>query len=160
MKIPRRTIAFGLGLWLAAGFAAPPTFAAAQEAAPVGAGAARVWFLRPLDASNGYVVGSDPEIYANGGPVAALAAGTAFFRDFPAGTYRFTVEPYGQPTGAADTVMLAPGSETYLQIQWAATWEEGYPEGSGLDSHSFFVLPMSPQLAQAYLPTVTDLGQR
>jgi hypothetical protein len=38
----------------------------------------------------------------------------------------------------------------------------GYPSGGGRggQSHSFFVLNMSPQLAQAYLPTLNDLGRR
>ena len=123
------------------------------------AGAARVWFLRPAGA-NSSALGAAPMIYANGTPIAALPAGSNFFRDFPAGTYQFTVQPYGEPTGAADSVRLAPGSETYLQVQWAATWEEGYPGGRGPDSHSFFVLTMSPQLAQAYLQTLSYLGQR
>jgi hypothetical protein len=36
----------------------------------------------------------------------------------------------------------------------------GYPSGRGANSHSFFVLTMAPQLAQAYLPTLTYLGPR
>jgi hypothetical protein len=46
------------------------------------------------------------------------------------------------------------------EVQWAPTWEEGYPSGGGDLSHSFFVLNLSPQLAQAYLPNLTDLGGR
>jgi hypothetical protein len=39
------------------------------------------------------------------------------------------------------------------------TWEMGYPStGKGGQSHSFFVLNMAPQLAQAYLPTLNYLG--
>jgi hypothetical protein len=143
------------------GLASPQAIAAPDAQSASGSSAtARVWFLRPLDAISGDVMGAAPEVYANGAPLTALPAGTKFYRDLPAGTYRFTVQPYGQPTAAADTVRLAPGSETYLQVQWVPTWEEGYPDGSGLDSHSFFVLTMSPQLAQAYLPTLTYLGQR
>ena len=89
-----------------------------------------------------------------------LPAGTDFYRDFAAGTYQFTVQSYGLPTSQADTVQLAPGTQTYLQVQWAPTWEAGYAPGTGDDSHSFFVLTMSPQLAGAYLPSLTYLGQR
>ena len=42
--------------------------------------------------------------------------------------YSFTVQPYGLPAGQADTAQLAPGTQTYLEIQWLASWEEGYPE--------------------------------
>ncbi len=71
-------------------------------------------------------------------------------------TYRFTVQPYGLPTGQTDTVSLAPGSQTYLQIQWAGSWQYGYPEaGWGFKPNTFVVTTMSPQLAQAYLPTLT-----
>lgn len=142
---------FSLGLAVLS--AMPVRAMAAPETGPpaVRAGTARVWFFRPLDGTNGNVEGAAPEIYANGTPIAALSAGSKFFRDFPAATYQLTVQPYGEPTGAADSVPLEPGSETYLQVQWAATWEEAYPGGSGPDSHSFFILAMSPQLAQAYL---------
>lgn len=66
------------------------------------------------------------------------------------------MQPYGLPTGQADTVQLAPGTQTYLEIQWLASWEEGYPEaGWGFAPNTFGILIMSPQLAQAYLRTLT-----
>ena len=56
---------------------------------------------------------------------------------------------------------VTPGSQTYLEVQWVPTWEMGYPStGKGGQSHSFFVLNMAPQLAQAYLPTLNYLGRR
>jgi hypothetical protein len=162
MNLCHRMIPFVFGLCLAAlGSTSAPAIAAPDTGSPpASAGTGRIWFLRPFDATNGYVVGAAPEIYANGTPIAALPAGTKFFRDFPAGTYQFTVQPYGQPTTAANTVQVQPGSETYLQVQWVPTWEEGYPAEGGLDSHSFFVLTTSPQLAQVYLATLTYLGER
>jgi hypothetical protein len=139
----------------------PEAHAAALEMQTTAPGTSRVWFLRPAGSADGNVWGASPMIYANGTPVAAIPPGAGFYRDFTAGTYRFTVEPYGLPTGNADTVQLAPGTQTYLEVQWAPTWEEGYPSGGrGGESHSFFVLNMSPQLAQAYLPSLTYLGQR
>jgi hypothetical protein len=55
---------------------------------------------------------------------------------------------------------LAPGSQTYLEIQWVPTWEMGYASGGqGDQSHAFFVLNMAPQLAQAYLQTLHYLGR-
>jgi len=137
---------------------APETVAAAAEAqtTAIAPGMARVWFLRPAGSLAGNVWAAAPMIYANGAPIGDIPAGTEFYRDFRSGTYSFTVQPYGLPTGQADTVQLAPGTQTYLEIQWLASWEEGYPEaGWGFAPNTFGILAMSPQLAQAYLPTLT-----
>ena len=134
-----------------------PVEAAAEPQVPALApGMARVWFLRPAGSLNGNVWAASPVIYANGASIGDIPAGAEFYRDFRPGTYRFTVQPYGLPTGAADTVYLAPGTQTYLEIQWLASWEEGYPEaGYSFAPNTFGILTMSPQLAQAYLPTLT-----
>ena len=102
-------VLLGLGLLVLANLV-PQTVAAAAEAqAP---GTARVWFLRSAGSLNGNVRAAEPEIYANGAPVGDIPIGSKFYRDFRPGTYRFTVQSYGLPTGAADTVYLALG--TYL----------------------------------------------
>jgi hypothetical protein len=137
--------------------------AALPSAGPAAANqaTARVWFLRPTSGPGGDVWGASPTVYVNGSPIGAIPPNSAFYRDFAPGTYSFSVEPYGTPTGDADTVTLAPGSQNYLNIQWVETWEMGYPStGKGDQSHSFFVVNMAPQLAQAYLPTLNDLGAR
>jgi hypothetical protein len=131
---------------------AAPDTAQASAQSP---GAARVWFLRPA-ASNSYAYGAAPMIYANGTPVAEIPANAGFYRDFAPGTYRFTVQPYGSPNKKADTVQLAPGTQTYLEVQWIPTWEEGYASGR----NSFFVVNMSPQIAQDWLPALNLIGQR
>jgi hypothetical protein len=71
----------------------------------------------------------------------------------PAFTYTFTVEPYGGlPTGQADTVRLAPRTQTYLQVQWLPSWQVGYPEATWSDApNTFGILTMSAHLAQAYI---------
>ena len=146
-------VLLGLGLLVLANLV-PQTVAAAAEAqAP---GTARVWFLRSAGSVNGNVWAAEPEIYANGAPVGDIPVGSKFYRDFRPGTYRFTVQSYGLPTGAVDTVYLAPGTQTYLEIEWLASWQEGYPEaGYNFAPNTFGILTMSPQLAQAYLPTLT-----
>jgi hypothetical protein len=121
-------------------------------------GQARVWFLRPGSPA-AEVYGAAPAVCADGARIADIPVSTAFYHDFTPGLHRFTVQPYGLTTGAADTVQLAPGTQTYLEIQWDPAWQEGYPD-QGYLSRSFFVLNLSPQLAQAYLPTLTDLGRR
>ena len=100
-------------------------------------------------------------IFANGANVADSPPGTEFFRDFPPGDYKFTVEPIGLPTPQAASVQLAAGTQSYLQVQWVASWQFGYPEADySFAPNTFAVLTASPQVAQAYLPTVTYLGQR
>src|ERR1700757_387147 len=119
----------GLSFVVLANLAPHAVVAAAEVETPALApGMARVWFLRPAGSLNGNVWASSPEIYANGARIGDIPAGAEFYRDFRPGAYRFTVQPYGLPTGAADTVQLAPGAETYLEIQWVGSWEEGYPE--------------------------------
>jgi hypothetical protein len=117
-----------LSLFLGTLASLAPQPAAAAEAQTPAPGMARVWFLRSAGSLNGNVWAAEPEVYANGAPVGDIPAGSKFYRDFRPGTYRFTVQSYGLPTGAADTVYLAPGARTYLEIQWLASWEEGYPE--------------------------------
>jgi hypothetical protein len=130
---------------------------------PAPSGMARVWFFRGWDAPSGqkFVYGATPTVYANGAPIGELPVGSAFFRDFPSGTYKFTVEPYGLPTPQAITLQLAAGAQDYLQAQWVASWEFGYPEaGFGFATNTFAILTTPPQVAQAYLPTLAYLGQR
>jgi hypothetical protein len=151
-----------LGLLILAGSVAPAMAAAPQ--ASLGApspGTTRVWFLRSdtPDASN-TLYGAVPEIYANGTPVGSIPHSSRFYRDFAPGTYRFTVQSYGLPNDQADTVQLAPGSVSYVWVEEAPPWQFGYVGHGGSNRRSFFVYNMSPQLAQAYFPATTDLGQR
>jgi hypothetical protein len=125
--------------------------------------AARVWFFRGWDSLSGQgnVYAAAPTIFANGQPVGDIPTGTEFFHDFAPGTYTFTVEPYGLPTPQAVTLRLAAGKQSYLQVQWVASWEFGYPEADfRFAPNTFAVLTVQPQLAQAYLATLTNLGQR
>jgi hypothetical protein len=125
-------------------------------------GSARVWVLRQSDPANGNAEAAAPMVFANGAAVGRSPAGSAFYRDFALGTYTFKVEPYGGlPTEQASTVQLAAGTQNYLQVQWLPSWEVGYPEADfSFAPNTFGILTMSPQVAQAYLPTLTYLGQR
>ena len=77
-------------------------------------GSARAWFLHPESSTIG-AYGASPMIYANDAPIGALPANSAFYRDFPAGTYRFTVERYGIPADRPVTAQLTPGTKPYLE---------------------------------------------
>jgi hypothetical protein len=117
---------------------------------------ARVWFFRQSDPQRGNVEAGAPIIYANGAPIGEIREGTAFFHNFRPGKYRFTVQPFGTPSREHDTLQLAPGTQTYVQIQWEGNWETGSTAGGS----SFTVLTSSPLVAQQYLPGLTNLGQR
>src|SRR5271157_3062857 len=110
----------GLCLLVLASCGAPgsglQTYAPVAAAAP---GMARVWFLRTKDPQEQF---GDPIIYANGNQVGHSVPGVAFYHDFPPGTYAFTVQSYGLPTGYKDMVQLAPGTDTYLEILWGGSW--------------------------------------
>jgi hypothetical protein len=150
---------FGLCMLALAGVApqADATGATAQ-APPLEAGMARVWFLRPssdrLD-----IASADPIVYANGTPVGQIAANSDFYRDLAPGTYRFTVQPYGAPTGESATLQLTAGTQSYLEVEWAPRWDFGYASsGAGTADHTFAVFRMTPQLANMYLPSLTYRG--
>lgn len=152
-----RPILIGLGLLIIAGCAPPttttPSLAQITALTP---GMARVWFLRQPNPPSREAEAATPMIYANGTALADSKEGTAFFHDFPPGSYKFTVQAYGTPAGESDRLQLAPGMQSYLQVQAVPNWEQGSSAGGW----SFAPLTMSPQLAQQYLPTMTNLGRR
>ena len=153
----RASLWFSLGLLALVGCTPRSQVAGSQpEIPPLEPGMARVWFFRQSDPAWGNVAAGRQIIYANGAPVGQIEQGTAFFHNFPPGKYRFTVEPYGTPTREHDTLQLAPGTQNYVQVQWEANWEANRTGGGS----SFTVLTSSPEVAQQYLPTLTNLGQR
>jgi len=121
---------------------------------PLQPGMARVWVLR-MPSEAGFISGADPMVYANGAPLAQSTVFTVYYHDFPPGIYRFTVQAYGTPANLVDTVALAPGTETYLQVEAVANWQMGSTAGGA----SFAVMTMSPQEAKPYLPTMKYLGE-
>jgi nitrate reductase NapE component len=126
---------------------------ALQAYAPVAAqppGTARVWFMHVNDPQE---QAGDPIIYANGNQVGRSIPGIAFYHDFPPGTYAFTVQSYGLPTGTKDVVQLAPGTQTYLEILWGGSWLIGTAGGA-----TYYVRTLPPELASAYLHMLTDKG--
>lgn len=164
MRRHRLTLSILFGLMLVATACAQPTASTVSQAQvpPLKPGTGRVWFLRASESPQfGAVQAFSPMIYANGEPVAAIPVATGFYRDFAPGTYRFTVQPLGLPTPQATTLQLAAGTQSYLQVDWVASWTQGYaPASWNFSPNTFAILSMSPQLALAYLPTLGYLGER
>ena len=147
----------GFGLLTLAGCAAQQREASWQDASipPLQPNQARVWVLR-MPSQAGLITGADPMVYVNGASLAKTPLSTVYYHDFQPGTYRFTVQPFGTPTREHDTLQLEPGTQTYVQVQWEPAWEANRVGGGS----SFTVLTSSPEVAQQYLPTLTNLGQR
>lgn len=147
-----------LGVGVATSASAQTIAAAANADNP---GSARVWFLWTSDSIVGADTGATPTVYVNGTPLGALRGGSTFFHDFSPGTYRFTVDSYGLPNDKSTTLQLVPGTQNFLQVQYQPTWQQGIPGGGWKPTdRAFFIVPMPPQLAQAYLPTLTNFGAR
>ncbi len=146
----------GLGMLALVGCAIPQTGSVTPASAPaLGPGMTRVWVLRQPSSPGGNIAASDPMVYVDGAPLARSPEGTVFFHDLPAGTYRFTVQPYGTPTNYVDTLQLTQGMVAYVQVEPVPNWEIG-----GIGGGSFIVATMSPQEAEAYMPLVKNLGAR
>ena len=147
-------LGFGLLPLLSCG--PPGGGSALQSYAPVAAqppGTARVWFMHTNDPQEQF---GDPIIYANGNQVGRSIPGIAFYKDFPPGTYAFSVQSYGinaaRPVNQ-DTIQLAPGSQTYLEILSGGSWLTGTAGGG-----TYFVRTLPPELDHAYLQMLTDKG--
>jgi hypothetical protein len=142
--------------------AAGPVTAVAASGSDLPRGAARVWFLRQSDPF-GAIQAATPMVFANGTPIGRSLPNNVFYRDLPPGSYTFTVEPFGiaLPTGQAARLQLAPGTQIYLQVEWLASWQFGYPSANWSDApNTFGVIVMPPQLAQAYMRAMTNLSPR
>ena len=146
----------GLCVSLLASCGPPGGGSALQSYAPVAPqppGTARVWFMHTNDPQEQF---GDPIIYANGDQIGRSIPGIAFYRDFPPGTYAFSVQSYGLTAGQPirkDVVQLALGTQTYLEILWGGSWLEGAAGGA-----TYYVRTLPPELDQAYLRMLTDKG--
>jgi hypothetical protein len=165
MRQYRLSLPLVLGLCLIAVIGCAEQTGATVSPAPVPPprpGMARVWFFRPsLTPQFGAVAAFAPMVYVNDQPIAAIPAGTEFYRDFRPGTYRFTVQPLGLPTAQATSLQLVPDTQSFLQVDWIQSWTQGYPPASwSFAPNTFGILAANPQVAQAYLPTLAYLGER
>ena len=86
---------------------------------PIPAGAARVWFYRPIDA---YDSMATPYIRMNDAIVATSMPNGASYRDVPAGPYHITVDSYGKDFNQDKNVQLAAGQELYVEIVSLRSW--------------------------------------
>ena len=117
-------------------------------------GLARVWFLRQFEPGENL---SLPTIYVNGAPISASVPGTIFYRNFPPGTYTFTVDTCGADANQFPTVQLVPGAQAEFEIQSLQSFT---PPDCPRDAGTFYVRPVQPRFLQMYLPQLAYLGAR
>lgn len=136
-----------------------PAWAQAQspqavQLAPPPPGLARVWFLRQFEPGENL---SMPMIYADGAPISASVPGTIFYRDFPPGTYTFTVDTCGADVNQFPTVQLVPGAQAEFEVQSLQSFT---PPDCPREAGTFYVRPVQPRFLQMYLPQLAYLGPR
>jgi hypothetical protein len=146
----------GLGFVVLGGGAGAPSVAGAEivrmagQIPPIPAGFARVWFLRQFEPSESL---QTPMIFVNDAPLASSQPGTIFFRDFAPGTYAFSVETCSHDSNQVARPSLAPGSETYLEIQVLTSFNS--PD---CFDDTFYVRAIPAEWAQRYFRQLTYLG--
>jgi hypothetical protein len=118
MDSPRRTQqAVGAALlWFLvalAGGSGPALAATPDQAPPLPANQARVWFLRQLLPGTAF---HPPLVYVNGSPIAVVGEGTVFYRDFAPGKYVFSVENCLPEKGTSQTMTLTPDMQVALLV--------------------------------------------
>jgi hypothetical protein len=145
------TSALLLLLAMAACASPPPTASVSIPSIP--AGAARVWFYRPIDAYDSL---STPYIRMNDAIVGISLPNGASYRDVAAGQYHISVDSYLNSPQQDQNVTLAPGQEVYVKVISQRSWIQGggsggSGEGAGGDytKDTFYVWLIPPEVARA-----------
>jgi hypothetical protein len=128
--------------------------AVAQQGPALAAGYGRVWMLRQYSPSDSL---RTPVMYINGAAIGASQPGTIFYRDLPAGAYRFTVDSCTSDVNQAANLNLAPGSQVYLEVQSLSSSMRAW---GCLVNEDFYVRQVDPARIQVFLPQLAYLGPR
>jgi hypothetical protein len=153
---PRLLLPTGaLLLLLALAACASPPMTASVSIPPIPAGAARVWFYRPVDAYDSL---STPYIRMNDAIVGVSLPNGASYRDVAAGQYHISVDSYLDSPQQDQNVTLAPGQEAYVKVISQRSWIQGGAGGGGGDGgggggeyakDTFYVWLIPPEVARA-----------
>ena len=145
----------GVSICQLLGCASEPTVSAsAAQIPPVPPGLARVWVLRQFEPGLG--VQWAPITYVNGATLAPSYAGTAFFRDLPAGTYAFTVASCTHDFNQGQTLQLASGMQADLEVQVLSD----FGSWGCFDPNTWYIRQIPPERAQYYFGRVRYTGSR
>ena len=143
--------AVGVILLLSMAACASPPMTASVSIPSIPAGAARVWFYRPVDAYDSL---STPYIRMNDAIVGISVPNGASYRDVAAGQYHISVDSYLGSPQQDQNVTLVPGQEAYVKVISQRSWIQGGSgsgEGAGGDytKDTFYVWLIPPEVARA-----------
>jgi hypothetical protein len=144
--------AIGVILLLGIAACAGPPMTASVAMPPIPAGAARVWFYRPVDAYDSLTT---PYIRINDAIVGISVPNGASYRDVPAGQYHISVDSYLNFPQQDQNVTLTTGQEVYVKVVSFRSWIQGggnggSGEGGGGDysRDTFYVYLIPPEIAR------------
>ncbi|HEV2189359.1 MAG TPA: hypothetical protein VGR70_19270 [Stellaceae bacterium] len=140
------------GLVILAAGGIPTNAATPDQAPPLALGQSRVWILRQLLPGENF---HPPMVYVNGAPIAAIAEGTLFYRDFAPGQYAFTVENCLPQARSGQDMTLQPNAQYALQVQQDdnGAWDCNPPQVS-------YLRQVQPQQVPYLFSQLTYLGPR
>lgn len=141
-----RASCFGLFALLAG--SNPSLAASPNQAPPLAAGMARVWFLHDLVPGSTFFA---PMISANGVKVAISPEGSAFYRDYAPGIYLFSVENCVPQPQTSQQLTLAPNQEIALHVQSDDT--------VSFDCIVYYLTQVIPQMVPVVFAPLRYLGQ-
>jgi hypothetical protein len=152
-----RLLQFGsVFLLLAVVACAQPPLTASVAIPPIPAGAARVWFYRPIDVYDSL---NTPYIRMNDAIVGISEPGGASYRDVPAGQYHIAVDSYLDSPQQDQNVSLVPGQEMFIKVVSLRDWAQGGGGGGGGDMggggggeysrDTFYAWQIPPEVARA-----------
>ena len=155
LRGPLRALLLSIGVLQLSACASEPSQTVAQaQIPPLPAGSARVWVLRQFEPGLG--VQWTPMTYVNGATLSPSYAGTAFYRDLPAGTYAFTVASCTSDFNQGQKLQLASGMQADLEVQVLS----GFASWGCFDPNTFYIRLIRSERAQFYFSQVRYVGPR
>lgn len=150
MKSSLSILRAGAALALALAFSAPAFAASPEQAPPVPPGQSRVWFLRQLLPGS---IMTPPTVYVNGAPIARVAQGTTFYRDFAPGQYAFTVENCTPQPRTGQTMTLQPNRQYAIIVQ-----QDDNPAWDCYPAQISYLYQVQPNQVPYYFAPLTFMG--
>lgn len=126
----------------------PSLAASPNQAPPLAAGMARVWFVHDLVPGSTFFA---PMISVNGAKVAISPEGSAFYRDYVPGNYLFSVENCVPQPQTSQQLTLAPNQEIALHVQSDDT--------GSFDCIVYYLTQVMPQMVPVVFAPLRYLGQ-
>jgi hypothetical protein len=139
MKIRRFLAAFVLAALLGSCDTAPQ---AAVTAPPVAPDKARLYFYRDANIYDALVWTA---VSLNGQRVGDSAPGTVFYRDVAPGTYRIEARSDKLYPGQPRTVVVGPGTTTFIKVQVLPSWGQSGRQWQG---NTFAVAIVDPAVGR------------